>query len=161
MASAMDFEVGRCTRRCAATDRELAPGETFYSALVEVENDLVRRDYSAEGWGGPPEGVIGWWKSHMPSAEPEKRHWAPNEVMLQFFDQLADDAARADVRYVLALLLVRRRVFRLEEPSSEETDTGEMTVYCARRDASYRVAVVEPAAERAEAIQEELARLLQ
>ena len=32
----LDFEVQRCTRRCAATDRELKPGETFYSTLVVV-----------------------------------------------------------------------------------------------------------------------------
>lgn len=157
----MDFEIARCTRRCAATERELAPNEVFYSVLIEKGSEIVRVDYSAEGWPGPPEGAVGWWKSRMPGAEPEKKHWAPNEVMLQYFDQLAGDDARADVRFVLALLLVRRRVFRLEDAAADESANRELAVYCARRDASYRVPVVEPDAKRAQEIQDELARLLQ
>ena len=89
----MDYEIHRSTRHCAKTGRELKPGETFYSVLNAAGAELVREDFSAEAWEGPPEGAIGWWKSHVPSPDARKLHWAPNDVMLDLFEQLADDAA--------------------------------------------------------------------
>ena len=60
----MDFEVQRFTRRCAATDRELAPGELFYSVLLAEGAEVVRHDYAAEAWNGPTvRAAPGWWKS--------------------------------------------------------------------------------------------------
>ena len=105
----MDFEVQRCTRHCAASGRELRTGEIFFSALASEGATVTRHDYSSEAWTGPPEGALGWWKSQMPALESKSRktQWAPNDVMLQLFDELADQPQRADMRYVLTLLLVR------------------------------------------------------
>ena len=73
----IDYEVQRCTRHCAATGRELQPGETFYSTLTAEGSQVVRHDYSVEAWQGPPEGVLGWWKSHMPRARPPRSCTGP------------------------------------------------------------------------------------
>ena len=54
----IDYEIQRCTRRCAATDRELKDGETCYSVLVAEGAAVVRRDYSAQAWQGPPDQVV-------------------------------------------------------------------------------------------------------
>ena len=62
----IDYELQRCTRHCAVTERELQPGETFFSTLTAEGAELARRDYSVEAWQGPPAGVVGWWKSKMP-----------------------------------------------------------------------------------------------
>ena len=158
----MDFEVQRFTRRCAATDRELAPGELFYSVLLAEGAEVVRRDYAAEAWSGPPADALGWWKSQLPSADarPKKPQWAPNDVMLGLFDELAERPEQADLRYVLALLLLRRRVLRLEETEAEGTEQETMLVYCPRRETEYRVAVSMPDPARTAEIQAELARLL-
>jgi hypothetical protein len=169
----MDYEIHRSTRHCAKSGRELVPGETFYSVLTAAGSELVREDFAAETWEGPPESALGWWKSHVPSPDARKLHWAPNDVMLDLFEQLADDAGQADLRYVLALLLIRRRVMRLEdterseksaEPTGEasgETSAAEtMVLYCPRRESEYRIAAVPPTAERVSEIQQELTRLL-
>jgi hypothetical protein len=168
--SVMDYEIHRSTRHCAKTGRELKPGEAFYSALTTAGAELVREDYSAEAWEGPPAEALGWWKSHVPSPDAKKLHWAPNDVMLDLFEQLADDRAQADLRYVLALLLIRRRVLRLEdtvtdettgEKSGETSEAGEtMVLYCPRRESEHRIAAVPPTAQRVSEIQQELARLL-
>ena len=57
----MDYEIQRCTRRCAATEREFAPGEEFFSVLVAEGAELRRLDYCAEAWEGPPENATGNW----------------------------------------------------------------------------------------------------
>ena len=156
----MDFDVQRCTRHCHVTGRELNASETFYSVLIAQGAEVIRRDYSAEAWQGPPEGVLGWWKSHLPSPQSKRLHWAPNDVMLELLEELADQPDKLDMRYVLALLLVRRRVARLEEMETDEQGREVMVLYCARRETTYRVLSMTPSDERAAEIQQELAGLL-
>ena len=156
----MDFDVQRCSRRCAITGRELAPGETYYSALIPSGATVERHDYSSEAWPGPPPEALGWWKSQVPTAETKKTQWAPNDVMLELFDEMADSQDRADVRYVLALLLIRRRVLRLEETQRDEHERETLIVYCPRRETDYKVPVVMPDGDRATQIQQTLAQLL-
>src|SRR5207249_11242458 len=105
--SMIDYDIQRCSRRCAATERELKDGETCFSVLVPEGAAVVRRDYSAEAWQGPPENAIGWWKTTIVDPQAGRPHWAPNDVMLNYFERLLDDPAGQDARYVLALLLVR------------------------------------------------------
>ena len=156
----LDFEIQRCTRRCAATDREFEPGETFYSVLEVVEAEIVRKDYAADAWTGPPESSLGWWKSQMPAPHAKRQNWAPNDVMLDLFERWADDPARADIRYVLALLLIRRRVFREERDDAGAGQGGRLAVYCPRKELRFELPVVVPNEERAQEIQDELAELL-
>jgi hypothetical protein len=165
----LDFEVQRPARRCAATDRPLEPGEECYSVLEVAGAEIVRKDYCRDAWRGPPEAAFGWWKSRVPEPIAKKIKLAPNDVLLELFDQLADQPQQQDVRYVLTLLLVRRRVFRLEtapEPAhgragqDGEEPLETMFVYCPKRDASYQVPAVFPSGERIDEIQQQLSDLL-
>jgi hypothetical protein len=157
----MDYEIQRCARRCAATDTELSAGEEFYSVLVQNGAELVRQDYCVEAWSGPPEGSIAYWKSQMPNPRAKRIGWAPNDVMLEFFEQLENEQEKADMRFVLALLLVRRRVLRQEDSLEDEQGQEVMVVYCPRRDTTYKVPVIAPDDEgRTRQIQDELAKLL-
>ena len=156
----MDYEIQRCTKRCHATERELEPGDVYYSVLVVDDGEPCRHDYSPEAWEGPPPGAIGWWKAEIPSAKAKKKHWAPNDVMLQFFDELENQEDKQDVRYVLSLLLVRRRVMRHDQTEQDDAGREVLVLQCPRRDETYRVTAVVPDASRVEEIQEELAQLL-
>jgi hypothetical protein len=137
----------------------MSPGEEFYSVLLEEKAELKRLDYSVEAWEGPPENALGWWKSRIPTAESRRTPWAPSDVMLDLLEQL-EHSDREDLRYVLALLLVRRRVVRVEEGEAEAGGRDCLVLYCPRRDARFQVPVVMPDEQRIAAIQEELARLL-
>lgn len=165
----MDFEVQRCTRRCASSQRELAAGEPFYSVLrAEAAATgpavVVRYDYAEDAWNGPPQDCVGWWKSRMPAKEEQKGKLAPNDVLLRLFQQLEDQADKDDMRYVLALLLVRRRVLQLEDEKRDEVDDASeedvMSLYCPRDESTYRVRAATPDDDRVEEIQNELTRLL-
>jgi hypothetical protein len=157
----MDFEIERFTRQCHATGRELGPGEAFFSVVVSEGSQVRRYDYAADAWPGPPDGAIGWWKSQRGAEETKRRHWAPNDVILDFFDRLEQQPENQDMRYVLALLLVRRRVLRSEESQKQDDGREVLVLSCPRRDATYHVPVIVPDEARAELIQNELARLLQ
>jgi len=156
----MDFEVARCTRQCAATGRQFEPGEPFYSILMIEGGSVVRYDYGSDAWEGPPEEAMAWWQSQMPERDPKKLNWAPNDVMLHLFEELAEQPEQADMRYVLTLLLVRRRVLRLEESQADEAGGEQLVVYSPRKETTWRVPVVTPGDARTREIQDHLAELL-
>ncbi len=156
----MDFEVQRCTRQCATSGRLLQPGETFYSVLTVSGADVVRQDFGAESWSGPPDGTLGWWKSQMPEANARKINWAPNDVMLHLLEEMETQPELADMRYVLTLLLIRRRVLRLEESVHDEQHQEWLVVYSHKKETTTRVRVATPSPARIQEIQAELARLL-
>ncbi len=166
----LDFEVQRCTRRCAATDRALAPGEECFSVLEVQGADVIRKDFCREAWSGVPENAFGWWKSRVPEPTAKKIKLAPNDVLLELFDQLATQDGQQDLRYVLALLLVRRRVLRVDvtddqshaDSRDDQLNHGAepMTLYCPKRDATYEVTVAMPSSDRIDEIQQQLSDLL-
>ena len=160
----IDYDVQRTTRRCAVTDRPLAAGEEFFSVLAPPANrpdsDLVeRRDLCQEAWQGPPEDAIGWWRARIADGGSGKAKLAPNEVLLDLFDRWSDEPQQAEARYVLALLLVRRRILR-QDDSHEPTDPTLLRLFCPSRDAYYDVPVAAPNDQRAAEIQSELFQLL-
>jgi hypothetical protein len=157
----MDYEMQHGPRRCSVSGREFAPGEAYYSMLVDTGTELTRVDYSIDAWKGPSADAIGWWKSRVPDRSARKKHWAPNDLMLDFWDDLTEQPNRQDMRYVLTLLLIRRRVFRLEEEKVDAQGHEVLTVYCPRRDATYQMPAVVPEPSRVGQIQEELATLFQ
>lgn len=105
-----DFKVNRCTRRCHLQSRPLRDGEWYFSVVIEHGDDLIRRDYSAEAWTGPPEGTVGWWKGRMPLAGTRKLVLAPDPVLIDLLRGLGGSVQRQPLRYLLALMLLRRRV---------------------------------------------------
>jgi hypothetical protein len=166
----LDFEVQRCTRRCAATDRALDPGDECYSVLEVQGADVIRKDFCADVWKGAPETALGWWKSRVPEPTAKKIKLAPNDVLLELFENLAAADEQQDLRYVLALLLVRRRVLRIALANETDADESEidqpaaeahvMSLFCPKRDATYEVAVAMPTGERIDEIQQQLSNLL-
>ncbi len=158
----LDFEVKRCSRRCTATDGVLSPGEVYYSVLQVQGADVVRRDFSADAWNGPPDEALGWWESRMPESDTAKPKLAPREVALELFDRWSDQPKMGDAVYILALFLVRKRVFRFAESAldiqCELPDT--LRLVCPSRAAEYDVRAVDVSAERAAEIQDQLVELL-
>jgi hypothetical protein len=156
----MDYDIQRFTRHCAASGRELAPGEEFYTALVADGAEVRRLDFAADAWSGPPDRCLGWWKSRVPMPDAKRPRLAPNDVLLEMFTGLAGIEEKADMRLVMALLLVRRRVLRLEKQETDDQGRETLVLFSPRDETTYHVAAVMPEASRAQEIQDELSRLL-
>ena len=155
----LDFEIAHCSRQCAATGRTLAPGETYFSTLHMEQGTPVRRDYASEAWQGGPEGAVAWWTSKMADADGARPKLAPQDVLLNLFAELAHQPAEAEFRFVLGLLLIRRRIVRLEE-TRRASDDEVMMLECPRRGEQYELRVATPNAERTEALERRLVELL-
>ncbi len=157
------MEAPKPSKFCAATQRVFEPGETFFSVVFDdpgKEGEMRRVDYGAESWAGPPADAVGWWKSTVPIINEKKVKLAPNDILLDLFEQLSGQPDKADIRYILTLLLIRRRLFRYER--EEETETGEKTVlvYSLKQNTNYEIPVAMPNATRLKEVQDYLNSLL-
>lgn len=113
----MDFNIRPLAKACARTGRLFQPGDTCWSALIEKDGRLVREDYCAEGWQGPPDGAIGYWKTVISGSADHQRPKLDADSLFDYFVQLSDspNVVQQQYRYVLALLLMRKRRLILEE----------------------------------------------
>ncbi|HSW44133.1 MAG TPA: hypothetical protein VLM89_01010 [Phycisphaerae bacterium] len=113
-----EWEVSRSTGQCAATGRPLAEGESYYAVLFETPEGLERRDFAADTWTEPPEGSFCYWRAQVPVKDkPSGPLVVDFELLLQLFIRLeeADSEVRRQFRFVLTLLLMRKRILRFEK----------------------------------------------
>jgi hypothetical protein len=96
----------------------------------------------------------------MPDNSARKVTWAPHDAILGYFHELTESPAQEDELYVLALLMIRRRIVRLEETERDDDGREIMHLYCPSEESEFQVPVVEPTPQRIEEIQAELASLL-
>lgn len=115
------YSVSRSTGICAGTGRELVPGEACVATLVEREGNpnLERQDFSIDAWDKgarpqPPLTLFGVWRTAYHPGESKKPQLLSDAELLELFEELgaATEPRQLCFRYLLALLLVRRRVLR-------------------------------------------------
>lgn len=138
-----DYEIRGFTRKCAASGEVIAPGATFYTVVRPGIPEYAREDYSLSGWKGPPDDAIAWWKSIATESGVRKPR-VPSEIILEYFESLAEDVGREEERFVLALLMVRRRILRIDGDSKDEQGRDAMELFCHRNEMTYKVCVAMP-----------------
>lgn len=125
MARPLDtsYEIARATGHCAATGEVISPDQVYVAALVERpdQEGLERLDFSLTAWEGgarprPPARLFGSWRAKMPEPGAAKRQFIDDEALLDLFDGLAEatEPGRLAFRFVLALILIRKRLLRHE-----------------------------------------------
>jgi hypothetical protein len=144
--NATTYEVAKPTGVCAATGRALEPGETYFAALADVPEDQIERDADGKpkdeqalglkrfdvceaAWrdGYRPEGMFSYWKSTVPEPNEKKKLFVDDAVLMNLLNRLADaeQPQRLAFRYVLALILMRKKLLRYD---GAETRTAEVEV---------------------------------
>ncbi len=117
-----EYKIGASSRTCHVCGREFAVGEAYYSAVVEADPDaeemFARHDFCSDCWDPGGGGYFSFWKTRVPEPPPA-RPAGPQLVdlarLMQLFEHLADaDQEPAQrFRYVLALVLMRKKRLRL------------------------------------------------
>lgn len=157
-----EYDIQGPARTCAATGRELKPGDRFFAALREADGRLVRTDTAAEAWAGPPEGVVAYWAGKVPAATDKPRKPVVNdEVLLDAFDRLAAtaDPDGLNFRYVAALLLMRRKRFKFED-ARKRGDADTLVVRDAKTGRRHEVADPQMTDPEMDAVRDEVFRVL-
>jgi hypothetical protein len=152
-----DYQLQPNTRRCSVTGRELRPGERYYSVLLDEAGKFVRKDFSAEAWQGPPPGAFGFWAGKVPASSGRQRLPIDDDMLLDCFQRLEGqtEPARLNFRYVVALLLTRRRRFKFEEVVKED-GREVLCLRCTRTGTRHRVVNPSLTEEEMAAVQEQV-----
>jgi len=116
-----EYQIQPHTRRCVATGRELQAGERYYTALLEEGDQFVRQDYSKEAWQGPPPGAFSFWMGSVPPPDQPLKPRFDDDLLEECFQRLEGqlEPSRVNFRYVVALLLIRRKRLRFEQTVEE------------------------------------------
>jgi len=111
-----DWEIRKTLGQCCGKQRPFEVGEEYFAALVETETGLERRDYSAEYWQGERPRVYCFWRTRMPDADQKKKLFVDDEMLMTFFERLAEetDPEKVSFRFVLMLILMRKRKLKYD-----------------------------------------------
>jgi hypothetical protein len=156
-----DYQISPNTRKCTTTGREMRPGEVFFSVLLDESGKFVRKDYAADAWNGPPTGAFSFWRGKVPSSQAPRRPPIDDEVLFDCFVRLEGESepSRIAFRYVLGLLLVRRKRLKMEQ-TRQEGGREVLILRCSRSGGRYEVANPGLGDDEMESVQEDVFQAL-
>jgi hypothetical protein len=110
--------------QCAVSGRPFAKGETVYSALYWREGQYARVDLNAEAWAARNENIApvsAWQTEFVPPAPPAPEPLKKDDAESLLRRLMAEnDPATRNARYILALMLERKKVLRQIERQRQE-----------------------------------------
>ncbi len=122
---AREYDIAKASGLCTACERELAVEEEFVVALFDTAEGFRREDFCKPCWEGRPEEAakaFSIWQSRVPRPDEPKKPVVNNNVLIEFFEKLdgQDVPARINFRFVLALMLMRKKLLIYDGSGEEE-----------------------------------------
>jgi hypothetical protein len=121
-ASPGNYEVARPRGLCVVCQKPVGPNQHLMAALRETPQGFERLDVCLDCWNAFDKAdLIGFWKTTMPLVEQKKKLFVDDEVLCQLFERLADatEPAKLNFRFVLGLILMRKRLILYESSRNE------------------------------------------
>lgn len=117
-----DWDIKKTLGQCYGTGEQFVVDQEYYAALVETEQGFERRDYSAEYWQQNRTNAYCYWKTRMADPDKKKQLFIDDEMLMVFFDRLAEetDQNKINFRFVLTLILMRKRKLKYESAEIED-----------------------------------------
>ncbi|MEM9372759.1 MAG: hypothetical protein AAGA55_03870 [Planctomycetota bacterium] len=131
IGSAAPYDIVRKEDRCAATGVAFAEGDRQVAVLVETpgEEALSRLIYAESAWdnGARPEApstVFGYWRRVAGEDKAPSGPTISTDELFDLFEQLAgaDQARQISFRYLITLLLMRKRRLVYEGTAQDSQD---------------------------------------
>ena len=136
-----EWEIKARSRYCARTEEPFTDGEPIYTLLYRDKGGFRREDVSERAWQEVKMEVapFSFWKSKYQAPEPPAPEQLPKESAEELLRKLIaeDRPEQINVRYILAILLERKRTLKqieLRESGEERiliyehTKTGEVFI---------------------------------
>ena len=154
---------------CGVCERPFEEGERHLSALAILEGDLVRQDHCLSCWDDRPEAEeafeeasldeLFWWSTRH-YAEKKATVALDLESLERIFISLEGRTEQqiCELRYVLSLLLMRKRRLKLERVN-RDGEREELICVRPKRSEEYRVAVFDFTPDRVDELRLRLAEV--
>ncbi len=128
---AQDWEIKARSHACSQTGKKFEEGDVFYTLLFKEKSEFRREDLCEDAFAAFPKepAPFSFWKSKYEPPTPLPPETLPKEsaesLLRNLMDQ--DDPKTINARYILALMLERKRTFKPIE--SKETEDGPLLIY--------------------------------
>lgn len=116
------YEVARARGQCVMCQSQIPPQQPLMAALRETATGFERLDVCLNCWDAfDKTDLVGFWKTSMPLVEQKKRLFVDDEVLCQLFERLHDatEPAKLNFRFVLSLILMRKRLIVYESSRND------------------------------------------
>jgi hypothetical protein len=115
-----DWQLPSRSEACKTCGRAFEVGETFRATLYDSPAGFERCDFCLTCRPTTQAAPLGAWKTRRPQPSAPKSQPFDREAIYRLFQQLeeSEDPARVRFRFVLALLLWRKRVLRFVQSQS-------------------------------------------
>jgi hypothetical protein len=155
-----EWEIKSRAHCCARTGRQFGQGEYFYTLLFREREGFRREDISEEAWANRNENIepFSFWRSKYEAPTPPAPEPLPKDDVESALRRLiaSQDPASTNVRYILALMLERKRILR----PVESRDAGLLVYEHAATGETFVVANPDLSLESIPAIQSEVYGML-
>ena len=158
-----DWTISKSSHACSVTGKTFEVGDDYYSALQENDDSFARFDFSPEAWENTDKSrFFSFWRAKVTPENEKKKLVIDVEAFYTFFASLeeAESENKRLFRYLVALILTRKRVLRLDE--IEKTPEGDYLILFDRRaDKEHRVFSPEATEEQLIEVQENLNQIFE
>jgi len=115
------WEINKPLGQCYGSGKKIEYGEEYFGALVETAEGLQRRDFCSDYWESQKPGVFCHWKTKLPDPGQKKQLFIDDQMLMAFFERLEKetDQEKVNFRFVLALILMRKRMLKYDETTTE------------------------------------------
>ena len=118
-----EWEIKGRALTCTQTQKPFEEGEFFYTLLFREKDGFRREDLCEEAWAARNDNIqpFSFWRSKFEPAPPPPPETIKKDDAEDLLRDLIsrDDPSQISARYVLALMLERKRVLRPMESSDE------------------------------------------
>lgn len=158
---ATEYQMPRRGERCCTCERRFEIGDTIQACLYETPAGYERRDYCAT-CEPPNEPCLALWRTRRPAPSTPPRTPFDREAILAFFRRLddAETPAKLQLRFVLALLLWRKKVLAFESSSADAGGVETWHFTLPKSDVAYDVRRPDLDEDRIEQLSAQLEALL-
>lgn len=127
-----EWDIQSRANACNVCQRPFADKEAYHTLLSMDASGYARRDLCGVCFtSAPRDGVLSYWQGEYkvppaPPAEPIQKETA--ETLLRKLVE-STDSAHTSARYILAVMLERKRILKHRDTVNEENGSGELLVY--------------------------------
>jgi len=122
----MEWNIQKSGNQCCTCSAAFDEGSHYYSAIFDRGQQFERRDFCTACWEKcQNEAVFSFWKTRVPTKEEERKLFVDDNVLLEFFGRLPAEGDeqvqhKLKFRYILALVLMRKKVLRFVDIVRED-----------------------------------------
>jgi hypothetical protein len=113
---AKEYNFSKSSGQCATCKGAMVCDQEFVATIRDLDEEILREDYCQACWQAQPQdgrpGVLAVWHGRVPKPEEKKKLFVDNELLINLFQRLegSDQPAKISFRFVLALVLMRKRL---------------------------------------------------